>query len=275
MKQNIYVLNKKELKRSGNTLQIDNKKIPLSVVKNLFVFSNSTITQSARNLLLKNSKPIYFFDYKYNLTAMLVNSHFDSNYRVRLLQYKNFNNLELAKFIVLKKIEAIEKWTSSLNRYKNKINEVNDLNSLLGVEGNVSVFMFKKFRELLEENGIFEFKKREYRPVKDKVNSLLSFLYSLYYAYLYTEVISEGFDPYIGFMHIKRGKHAVFVSDMMEEARVNLTFLAVEILKEIYEEGFDGIYLNNESRKIVLNKFDEFLLSYENTLLKEIKEKLC
>jgi len=275
MKYNLYVVSKKELKRDGNTLKIDNKKIPLSMIKNVFIFSNAHITDSARNLLLRNSKPIYFLDYKYNLIGMLVNSHFDSNYRVRLLQYKNHQNLDLAKFIVLKKIEAIEEYTNSLNRFKDKLKKADSLNSVLGVEGSVSTFMFKKFKEELEKIGIDEFKKREYRPVKDRVNSLLSFLYTIYYAYLYSEVISEGFDPYIGFLHIKRGKHAAFVSDIMEEARVKLTFLAIKILKEFFEDGFDGIYLKNEARKEVLKEFDNFLVSYENSILKEIKERLC
>jgi CRISPR-associated protein Cas1 len=275
MKYNVYLTENQELKRTGNVLLIEDKKIPLSIVKNIFIIGGSNLNKSARNLLLKNSKPVYFFDYRYNLLGMLINSHFNSNYKLRLSQYKNINNLEFAKLIVLKKIETIEKYTLSMNRYKEKIKEVDNANSLLGIEGNASVFMFSKFRQKLEDIGIFEFQKRTYRPVKDKINGLLSFLYSLYYAYLYGEVISEGFDPYIGFFHIKRGKHAVFVSDMMEEARVELTFLAIEILKEIYKDGFDGIYLNYEARKMVLKKFDKFVLNYENTLLKEVKEKLC
>jgi CRISPR-associated protein Cas1 len=206
---------------------------------------------------------------------MLVNSHFDSNYKLRLRQYENFGNIEFAKLIVLKKLETIEKYTSAMDRYKKKIEKVKTLNEILGIEGSASAYMFLKFKEELEKIGIFEFTKRVYRPVKDRINGLLSFLYTLYYSYLYGEVISEGFDPFIGFLHIKRGKHAVFVSDMMEEARVELTFLAVEILKDIYEDGFEGIYLNSDARKYVLRKFDKFILNYENSLLKEVKERLC
>lgn len=275
MRYNLYVTNNQELKRDGNTIKIESKKIPLSIIKNVFLIGNVKITRSARNLLLKNSKPVYFFDYRYNLLGMLVNDHFSSDYKNRLAQYQNFANLEFAKLIVLKKIEMIEKYTHSMQRYKDKLQKAQNLNTILGIEGNASLYMFSKFRQLLEEIEIFEFKKREYRPVKDRVNGLLSFLYSLYYAYLYAEVVSEGFDPYIGFLHIKRGKHAVFVSDMMEEARVKLTFLAYEILKEIYNDGFEGLYLHKEARKFVLKKFDNFILHYENNLLKDVKKRLC
>ena len=275
MKQNLYITRDLEIKRDSNVLKIDDKKIPISIVNNLFIIGNAKITDSAKKLLLKNSRSIFYLSNKYELLGILTPPIFNSDYRLRLLQYKNHQNLELAKWIVLKKIEAIEKYTSSLKRYKDKLKEVNSLNELLGIEGSASVYMYDKFRKNLQDIMIDDFYKREYNPPKDRVNSLLSFLYTLYYSFVYSEIVSYGYDPYIGFLHIKRGRHAVFASDMMEEARVEITFLAVEILKEIYLDGFDNIYLTYEAKKFVLKKFDEFILNYKNTILEELKDRLC
>ena len=276
MKRNLYITSNQDITRTNNILKIGDKKLPLSIINNLFIIGNCKLSQGAKTLLLKNSRAIYYLNNRYELIGILQPPVFDSDYKIRLLQYKNRDNLELAKFIVLKKIEAIEDYINkSLNRYKLKLENVNTLNEILGVEGSSSIYMYKKFREELQNIGIDEFQKREYRPVKDRVNGILSFLYTLYYSFLHSVVVSEGFDPYIGFLHIKRGKHSAFVSDMMEEARIYLTKLAVEILEEVYPEGFDGIYLDYEARKIVLKKFDNFIETYENSLLKEIKEKLC
>jgi CRISPR-associated protein Cas1 len=276
MKKNIYITSNQEITRTNNILKIGEKKLPLSVINNLFIIGYAKVSQGAKNLLLKNNRTIFYLNNKYELIGILHPPVFNSDYRVRLLQYENRNNLELAKFIVLKKIEAIEYYTNkSLKRYKEKLDTITNLNEILGVEGNSTIYMYKKFKEELQDIGIDEFKKREYRPVKDRVNGLLSFLYTLYYSFLHSVVVSEGFDPYIGFLHIKRGRHLAFVSDMMEEARIYLTKLAVEILEEVYPDGFDGLYLDYETRKIVLKKFDNFIETYENTLLKEIKEKLC
>jgi len=276
MKKNIYITSNQDITRSNNILKIGDRKLPLSVINNLFIIGYAKLSQGAKNLLLKNNRTIFYLNNKYELIGISHPPIFSSDYRVRLLQYENRNNLELAKFIVLKKIEAIEDYTNkSLKRYKEKLNTTTNLNEILGVEGNSTIYMYKKFREELQDIGIDEFKKREYRPVKDRVNGLLSFLYTLYYSFLHSVVVSEGFDPYIGFLHIKRGRHLAFVSDMMEEARIYLTKLAVEILEEVYPDGFDGLYLDYETRKIVLKKFDNFIETYENTLLKETKEKLC
>ena len=275
MKRNIYVIRNVEIKRESNVLKIEQQKIPLSIVKNIFVIGNGKLSKSAQNLLLKNGKSIFYLNSRYQLLGILSPTFYSSDYKLRLKQYQRGRDLELSKFIVKRKILAIEELVGrSLQRNIDKLKECKSLNEILGVEGIVSTYMFSKFKEELESNGIFDFKKREYRPVKDRVNGVLSFLYTLYYSYLFSEVVSNGLDPYIGFLHIKRGRHSAFVSDMMEDARVRLTFLAIEILKDVYEDGFDGLYLTNDARRILLNRFDEFIQWYENRLFEDFKELL-
>ena len=269
MKRNIYILNEVEMKREGNILKIDGVKIPISYVNNVFVFSNASITKSARNLLLRNKRAIFYLNSRYELIGILTNSFFNNYVNRRIKQYENKNSLEIAKIIVKQKLIAIEN-IFKIEIPKKNFNEIKSYQELLGVEGVGSSLMFKAFRNEIEKLGIKEFKKREYRPVRDRVNSLLSFLYTLYYSFVYSELVAFGFDPYVGFLHRKKGNHAVLCSDVMEEARVHLTFLAVKILREIYPNGFDEIYLNKDYRKIVILMFDEFLLNYENNILKKL-----
>ena len=272
MKKNIYIFSNKELKREYNTLKIDDKKIPISMIANVYIFSNAKITKSARNLLLRNKRSIFYFNKKYELIGILSPSFFNNYVNRRIKQYENMNNLEVAKKVVEIKIKTIEK-VFKIDFPQKNFKEIKTYQELLGVEGIFSSVMFNEFRKELNKLGIKEFKKREYRPVKDKINGLLSFLYTLYYSFVYGELVALGFDPYVGFLHRKRGDHAVLCSDVMEEARVYLTKLALEILKEIYPDGFDEIYLNNESRKKAVLKFDKFLLEYENSILKYLITK--
>ena len=277
MRKNLYLNSYSDiLRRDANTLKIGNKKIPISMIDNVYVISNAKLSVGALKLLLKNGRSVFYLNTKYELIGILTPDRYDSDYKKRLKQYKNAKNLAFAGFIVLKKIETIEKiLQKNLNRYKEKLKDVKSLNEILGIEGSVSSLFFREFKENLEKREIFEFKKREYRPVKDRINGVLSFLYTLYYNYLYSEVIANGLDPYVGFLHIKRGRHAVFVSDMMEEARVELTWLLFDFIDEIYPDRFEGLFLDKKGRKIVLKFFDEFVYRYENTLLKKTKEMLC
>lgn len=276
MKKPIFIIESKEIKRDGNILKIDDKKLPLSMVEVLYIFNSVNISHSARNLLLKHSKSIFYFDRKCQLQGILTPPTFKSDIHLRLKQYENRHNAHIANYIILKKIEAIEKFAQrSLDRYKIKLEGVESMEIILGIEGSATLHMFSKFRNRLEAVGIDEFKKREYRPVKDRVNALLSFLYTMYYSFVFAQLIKDGFDPYFSFLHKKRGAHATLASDVMEPARVELTALALDILPKIYSDGFKGVYLDFKEKQLVCKEFAKFLANYENTLIKEIKGMLC
>ena len=278
---NLFITKPIKIVRETKMLKIEGevglKKIPVNLIDGVYLFGNVELTNGARNLLLEYSKDIYFFNHKGEFKGVLSNAKLKSNLRYRLLQYKNIENLELAKFIVNKKIETIEEYTKkSLNRYKEKLKEVTTLNEILGVEGSSSLYLFEKIRNKLNENGI-EFKTREYKPVKDKVNSLLSFIYTLYYDFLHTIILNDGFDPYIGFLHKKRGKHMAFVSDVMEAYRVPLSAFVVALFvnKKITDEDFDGIYLTYEGRKKFIGYYLDLIEELNHKeFLDEIKEKI-
>ena len=160
MKKNIYVINDLELKREGNILKLGDKKLPLSMINNVFIFSKASLTKGARSLLLKNNRTVFFIK-RYELEAMLLPPYFDSDYRCRIKQYENFQNLEIAKFIVFKKIEAIEKFVNrKMNKHKEMLNDCETLNQILGVEGLSSRYMYEKFKQMLKNIGIDEFRDR-------------------------------------------------------------------------------------------------------------------
>jgi len=278
--QNLFITKNLKIVREAKMLKIEGeklRKIPVNLINGVYLFGNVELTNGARNLLLDYSKDIYLFNSKGEFKGVVTNSKLKSNYRYRLLQYKNIDNLEIAKFIVLKKIEEIEKYTKkSLNRYKEKLKTTTNLNEVLGVEGSSSIYLFNKVREKLNDVGI-KFEKREYRPAKDRVNSVLSFVYKLHYGILHTIILNEGFDVYIGFLHKKRGTHMAFVSDVMEGYRVILTAFVVTLFinKKLSDEDFNGIYLNYEGRKKFLRYYLDLIEEMDNnSFLEEIKRKL-
>ena len=267
--QHLYVLrNDVTLRRDRKSIRIDGesniKQVPVSMIDGVYLFG-AEITRGAMNLLLENNKEIYFFSSKGFFRGVLHAAKLKSNYKKRLIQYRFIENLDIAKFIVKRKIDSIEFFLqTSLNRYKEKLPFAKTLNEVLGIEGACSAYFFRKIKEKLHSNGIVEFEKREYRPVKDRVNGLFSFVYYLYYTFLHAIVLNEGYDPYIGFLHRKRGQHMAFVSDLMEVYRVVLTEFVVELLvsKKIDENDFKDLYLSYEGRK----KFVRFYLDLLNRM---------
>ena len=281
MKKNIFIVQKCSIGREAKSIKLQlheqSIKVPLSLVNNIFLIGGAIkLSNSARGLLLENNKSIFYYTSSYKLQGVLSNTKLQSNYRNRLFQYQKYslNQLDIAQKIVLQKLLSMEKeFNLRLIKYKSKIFEISNINELLGIEGIASSRMFASFRKSLESNHISEFQKREYHPSKDKINGLLSFAYTLYSNILYGIVLGSGFDPYIGFLHKKRGTHYAFVSDLIEYDRAKITKFILLILIDgtiNLENDFGEVYLTFDGRKKFLKVFDDFVQNNLNNSQKNL-----
>jgi CRISPR-associated protein Cas1 len=258
MKRNIYITGKAEMKREGNTLRIKTKDesttLPLSIIGNLYIFGKSSLSSGARNFLLHNNIDIYFLSYTGSLNGVLSNTKLRSNYSNRLKQFKAFEEKKktVASLFVERKILDMAAYcTRSMERYLKKITQVDTIDELRGIEGAATLYMFKKVKEELASVDII-FEGRSYHPPKDAVNALLSFVYTLHYNFIYSVILSFGLDPYIGFLHHKRGKHAPLASDIMESQRTSLTQFIIGLFLDgtlTLNDFSEGYRLSPDKRK--------------------------
>ena len=276
---NLYFLTQGiALKRKENQLAVykDNKKIssyPLTTFKNIFLFGNIEITQPLINFLLNNQKYIVFLNSSGFFRGILIPSKTQSNINIRITQYKRFldekENLRLAKEFVLEKLKNIEnEFNINLDEHKKALQKAQNINTILGIEGGASTKMFERFRKLLKNINL-EFTRRTYNPPKDPINSILSSAYMFFYNGLVPEVLSWGFDPYLSFLHRKKGVHHAFVSDLMEIIRPSITINVYRFLQntdinqmEFVKTG-KGIYLSNKDSKKLLKWIHENIYDEE------------
>lgn len=141
--------------------------------------------------------------------------------------------------------------------------QVDGLNSdhMRGIEGDAAKTYFGVFNELIAvDDPAFIFYGRSRRPPMDRVNALLSFLYTLLYNEVKGALQSVGLDSAVGFLHRDRpGRHGLAL-DMIEELR---TFwadrLALTLInrQQLSAKDFDvsdtgSVLLNERGRKTVL-----------------------
>lgn len=105
---------------------------------------------------------------------------------------------------------------------------------------------------------------RSRRPPRDRMNALLSFLYSLLMNDHRGAIEAAGLDPQIGFLHAQRPGRAALALDLMEELRPMADRLALTLVNrgQINPNDFDlreggGVLLNEKSRKTVLQAYQE------------------
>ena len=138
----------------------------------------------------------------------------------------------------------------------------NSLDTLRGLEGEASQRYFGVFDQLiLNQKEDFHFASRSRRPPLDRVNAMLSFVYTLLANDCAGALESVGLDAYVGFMHRDRPGRASLALDLMEELRgvmADRMVIALINTKAIQAKHFqrqpDGaILMTDEGRKLILN----------------------
>jgi len=239
--------------------------IPTRYLRGILVFGRVSLTGEALNLLLSEDIPIFFLTQFGKLKGFLTTESVASNYNNRLEQYSLFlkDRLGAAKFFVLKKLEEIENtFGVYLEEERKLLEDAQNLDAVRGAEGIASRKMFEEVKKLLKDTG-WDFNGRGYRPPPDEVNALLSLAYTLVYTTALPIVIGLGYDPYISFLHSKRGTHAAFCSDLMEPIRPFITLRLVEELKrglfskeDFQKDSRRGYHLNEKGLWKFINWFE-------------------
>ena len=140
-----------------------------------------------------------------------------------------------------------------------------DYDGILGTEGNGAKAYFDVFDSLiLHQKDDFCFAMRSKRPPLDRVNAMLSFLYTIFTREYAAALESVGLDSYMGFYHSLRPGRESLACDLVEEGDVLLKRFVLTLinLKIIKPEDFDvqlsgAVFLNDDGRKKVLSKWQE------------------
>ena len=144
--------------------------------------------------------------------------------------------------------------------------EVSDLEALRGLEGVGAAAYFGVFDHLLlNRKEDFFFHGRNRRPPLDRVNAMLSFVYSLLAHDCASALESVGLDAYVGFLHRDRPGRESLALDLMEELRpcmadrFVLTLVNNRVVKpedfQVQDSG--AVLLTDEGRKKFLKAWQE------------------
>lgn len=152
----------------------------------------------------------------------------------------------------------------TLNRMDNCLTmsrSVNSMESLRGVEGDAAQAYFSVFDSMvLVPDEEFRFRNRSRRPPTDRINALLSFVYSILALDMRSALESVGLDPYVGYLHVDRPGRPSLALDLMEEFRSPFADRLVLGLVNLRQVGHDDfivqpsteVEMTTETRKLVL-----------------------
>ncbi len=155
------------------------------------------------------------------------------------------------------------------------------LDTIRGYEGEAAQVYFNVFANLITaQKDSFVFHERSRRPPLDRVNCLLSFLYTLVMHDVRSALECVGLDPAVGFLHRDRPGRPGLALDIMEEFRPFLAdrlALSLINLSQVKGKGFrvmesEAVLMDDETRKTVLVAYQT--RKQEEIMHPFIKEKM-
>ncbi len=160
--------------------------------------------------------------------------------------------------------ERLKKVSTKLQSFTNLIKDCTSNEQMRGYEGEAASLYFSVFDDMiLQQKDSFHFSGRNRRPPLDRINAMLSFVYTILANYTASALETVGLDPYVGFLHTDRPGRISLALDLMEELRSVLAdrFVLSLINKRIVnEEGFvirenGSVEMADETKKIILTQW--------------------
>lgn len=264
-------------------------RIPLHTLESIVCFSYSGATPLLMGACAEAGIDLSFYSPHGRFLARMVGEE-RGNVLLRMAQYRIADSVEescsYARNMVLGKvyngrkviersrrdhsmripIEKAERISEQLAESLKKIRSCSNLDRLRGIEGESAQRYFDFFDDLiLQQKQEFAYTGRSRRPPLDRINALLSFVYSLLAGESAAALQSVGLDPYVGFLHRPKPGRKSLALDLMEEFRpviadrFALTCVNQKMIQKdhfnIQESG--AVYLNDTGRRIVLRSWQE------------------
>lgn len=292
MQQDHYTLSNGRLKRKDNTVYFvredgSKQSLPIERIRNIHIYGEVDFNSKLLNYLSQYDICIHIYNYygyysgtyyprKKNVSGfILVNqsSHY-LNYEKRLFLAKNFV------------LAAVHHMQRNLRRYKEKtastvafidaetmkIYSANNVQQLMGVEGNIRHHYYQAFNEILNQD--FSFTRRSKQPPRDPLNAMLSFGNQLTYNTVLSEIYRTPLDPTISYLHepaTKRFSLSLDLAEIFKPLLVDPLIFSLVNRKVIKEKHFD--YLEGEVCFLNVEGKKKFILAWEERLKKTIKHR--
>jgi len=264
-------------------------RLPLHNLDGIVCFGNIMLSPSLMGACAKAGVSISFLT-PYGGFVAAVTGFSPGNVLLRREQYRRADasesTLEIARHIVAAKIsncravllraardtpnqQSAERLRSTANRLTHNIqsaHKVGDIDSLRGIEGDGASVYFSVFNDLYSPGVIgFEFTHRSRRPPLDRINALLSFLYSMLTHDARSACEACGLDAAVGFLHRDRPGRPGLSLDLIEEFRAFLADrMALSLInrRQIQQQDFErsesgATLLKEKSRKVVLTAWQK------------------
>lgn len=292
MKRALYIYRNGELKRKDNTIRFivtaddENndseylKDRPIEQYNEIYVFGNVTLNSSIINLLSQYGICIHFFNYYSFYTGSFYPREHMLAGELLVKQVQHYSDDEKRLVIAQKFIDA-----SSFNIYRNLryyngrgkdlkqyMNDIEDLrkkiyksqsvSELMGYEGNIRKIYYSAWNVIVNQK--IDFEKRVKHPPDNMINTLISYVNSIIYTKILSELYVTQLNPTISYLHepgTRRFSLALDLSEIFKPIigdRIIFSLLNKNMITEkSFTKNLNYLHLTEAGNKAITKEIDK------------------
>ena len=284
MKQSLYIYNNGDLKRKDNTLQFttyegEKRDLPIERISDIYVMSEMTFNTPFINYISQYGIPMHFFNYynfytgsyypRENLLAgqLLVKqvSHY-TDYEKRIILAQKF--IEAAADNIYRNLryyngrgKNVEMFMQQVDLLRKTIPKTSTIEELMGVEGNIRKQYYAAWSVIINQEIHFE--KRVMHPPDNMINSLISFVNTLIYTKVLSEIYRTQLNPTISYLHEPGTRRFSLSLDIAEVFKPligdRLIFSLLnrnQITEESFTEELNFLHLKKEASRLIVSELE-------------------
>lgn len=287
MKKSYYIYNGGQLKRNDNTIQyinVDGQKqnLPVETISDLYIMSEMSINTALLNILSKYGITVHFFNYydfyigsyypkesllSGDLIVKQVQIYSDNDRRLDLskrilksasaniyrnLRYYNGRNKDVSE--PMERIEIL----------RNSMDKATTIQELMGYEGNIRKAYYSGWEIIINQD--LEFKKRVMNPPDNEINTLISYVNSLIYSVVLSQIYQTQLNPTISFLHepgVRRFSLCLDIAEIFKPLIGDRLIFSLlnrnQINEKSFTKGLNGMHLTKTASQTVMAELDSVL----------------
>ena len=222
MGDSLYIYNPGKLSRKDNTLQFvtdngDKRDLPVERVRDIYVMSEMQFNTSSINLLSKNGIAVHFFNYYNFYTGSFYPREQLLSGNLLIHQTKHYTDPDKRMIIARKFVQGaasniyrnlryyngrgkdVKEIMDDIDVYRINIDKAKTIQELMGYEGNIRKRYYDAWPVIINQE--IEFEKRVMHPPDNMMNSLISYVNSMIYTKVLTEMYQTQINPTISYLH--------------------------------------------------------------------------
>ena len=287
MGETFYIFRDGDLSRKDNNIVVrsddgNKKNLKSEIVDEIYVFGECNMNTKLLNFLSQKKITMHIFNYygfysgsfnprERNVSGALlveqVKKYDDDDERLKIakeiLKASAFNIYRNLRYYNARGVD-LEETRIEKKSLMDKMDFTTSINKLMGIEGNIRKKYYSTWNYIVKQD--INFNKRVKRPPDNLINSLISFVNSLIYTTVLSEIYKTQLNPTISYLHEPSTKRFSLCLDIAEVFKPLIADRMIfsllnknQITEKDFERDSNYLYMKEAGKKKVLAEYDSYL----------------